>query len=242
MSSSDESEYSSPPSSNRGSYGTACVRCRELKQRCDSSVPTCTRCASAGAKCLRMSHEGYYDYMRNTILHLEGQIKDIDSEMSTIRNNGNSNQRERKRARSDITPPRKAPSRENTEELDTTVTPLKLDIEDSCLMSGRFPGPDIWQLDDGETLSPETMKLHERLFECRQSALRENNHNRDHEPNSASPASEARREPYQWELEITPTGIRIQTDIHGIGDLYEFLTTSASRLSPCVQKVMEQSF
>ncbi|RUS16551.1 hypothetical protein BC937DRAFT_91081 [Endogone sp. FLAS-F59071] len=242
-SSSDESNFP-PPSGQRGHYGAACVRCRELKQKCDGSVSSCHRCATAGARCLRMCPEEYYDFMNNNILELQTQFETIHTEWSSVYDSyvvaQERGQTKHVFQNSGWQQESTSPSKNLEVEEEGYVPPLALNIDESCLMTGKFSGADFLPFVDDEGFSPETSALHERLFECRLAAIR--SFKDAHESDIDTPNSyEKREKKYEWELEVTPTGLRIQTDIHSLGDLHDFLTTSAHCLSPHVQEVMKQS-
>ncbi|KAF7730077.1 hypothetical protein EC973_003023 [Apophysomyces ossiformis] len=53
---------------------TACMRCRELKKKCDNAFPSCSRCLDFGANCLYLTYEEYQQSLADKVVELRQEL------------------------------------------------------------------------------------------------------------------------------------------------------------------------
>ncbi|KAI9006679.1 hypothetical protein CLU79DRAFT_564687 [Phycomyces nitens] len=63
---------------------TACMRCRELKKKCDNKLPSCTRCIEFGANCLYLTYEEYQQTLAEAVVELSQELDEIQADVRNL--------------------------------------------------------------------------------------------------------------------------------------------------------------
>ncbi|OAD72626.1 Zn(2)-C6 fungal-specific transcription factor [Phycomyces blakesleeanus NRRL 1555(-)] len=82
----DTQSSATPPKAKkrRTRNATACMRCRELKKKCDNNLPSCTRCIEFGANCLYLTYEEYQQTLAEAVIELSQELDIIQADVRNL--------------------------------------------------------------------------------------------------------------------------------------------------------------
>ncbi|KAH8547756.1 hypothetical protein BGW37DRAFT_509335 [Umbelopsis sp. PMI_123] len=185
---------------------TACMRCRELKKKCDNGTPSCSRCLDFGANCLYLTYEQYQRGLADSINALGNELEEFEYTIQDLF----------VKSQDDT-----ASMGSSTSSNDTNLS-LKDELETELV--------DQEDMD----LSPNTRKFYQYLIINRVNRLSPASHSPSPSPRPptspslSSPASQEQSRIFvsaksasPWQMRVYHTGLSIQTNIQTFKDLHD---------------------
>ncbi|KAI9282921.1 hypothetical protein BC943DRAFT_328589 [Umbelopsis sp. AD052] len=185
---------------------TACMRCRELKKKCDNGAPSCARCLDFGAKCLYLTYEQYQRGLADSINALGNELEQFECTIQDLFG----------QSQDDSASMASSTSSSETSLMDELETEL-VDQEDV-------------------ELSPNTRKFYQYLIINRVNRSKPTSQPSSptsprpdaspSSPSSPSPSERSRlfvsaKSASPWQMRVYHTGLSIQTNINTFKDLHD---------------------
>lgn len=202
---------------------TACMRCRELKKKCDNGTPSCSRCLDFGAKCLYLTYEQYQRGLADSVTALGDELQEFEATIQRlfIGSTGSATATDENAATDD-----NISSESCSSSVSDTASEESLSLRDE--LENEVDQEDI-------ELSPNTRKFYNYLIVNRvsQNSARSPSLPREdsEEPQDPSLLLASSKSALPWQMSVYHTGVSIQTNIRTFKDLHELFQTHHAQLS-----------
>ncbi|KAG2228116.1 hypothetical protein INT45_009162 [Circinella minor] len=206
----DASQLAEPTRLKRPRSSLACIRCRKKKVKCDFVQPTCDRCGAAGLTCSYATPprrvDGHaFDQLGDYVEELKERMLKMQSELLMMRRN--------------LHP--FPTSTTNTTTTTTTTTSAGTIMSSSSSATGSGNNNDYPNQQDTTTTTlkipvppPPTLSL----SPCGTSI-------------AGPPKGQQQQTSVTWRLSLSSSGLRIDTNIASVMDLYRILLSSINQLN-----------
>ncbi|KAG2218243.1 hypothetical protein INT45_002762 [Circinella minor] len=188
----------------------ACERCRSKKVKCDFAHPSCSRCQQAKAKCSYDGSATQVDLfnlvkLNETVDMLQQRVRSIESDLKDVSTNTQFVADEFRMTRSSATAERGSPNATTTSPAPAATTTTTTATTTIASAPTTTTEPPVINVPKNNNMNTNFAAMNS-LF--------------------ASSASSNGN----WSLSLTPRGLRIDTNIISLHDLYDILLTGVSRI------------